>query len=152
MSTPQKNSCPFMWIETLLFGLQVLIFVDHRWFILSKFMPIDNEKQSKTDEFRRLYWSPNQFRSHSTSRESILLLSRCYSSVIGVFLVVPCDNLKSSSLMDFIRGCGDCPNAAFRWSRFPLVDILRTVSWGSAAWSCDRKLASFGGVVPKAPG
>lgn len=76
----------------------------------------------------------------------------CYSSVIGVFLCAPCDSRNSSSFMDFIRGCGDCPNVAPRWSRVLLADMFSIVSCGGAAWSCERKLVSFGGVVPKAPG
>lgn len=69
---------------------------------------------------------------------SIVASSYCYNSVIGVFLAVPCDKRKSSPLMDFIRGCGDCPKDAFGWYLLPLVDMLSTVSCGSAAWTCDR--------------
>ena len=56
-----------------------------------------------------------------------------YSSEMGVFLVDPCDNLNSSSFIDFIRGCGDCPNVAPRWSRVLLADMFSIVSCGGAA-------------------
>lgn len=47
---------------------------------------------------------------------------------MGVFLEDPWDNLKSSSFIDLMRGCGDCPNDAPRWSIVPLADMFNTVS------------------------
>lgn len=47
---------------------------------------------------------------------------------MGVFLEAPWDNLKSSSFIDLIKGCGDCPSVDPRWLKVPLADMLSTVS------------------------
>lgn len=71
---------------------------------------------------------------------------------MGVFLEAPWDNLKSSSFIDLIKGCGDCPSVDPRWLKVPFADMLSTVSWGGMPWTWDRKLVSLGGLVPSAPG